>query len=277
MKPKLLESLALVLALGAPLPGFAGVEAILGKWLAKAETPAGPVELEIEIRQEGAQLVGTAVTLQASIPLQNLVFEEPNISVELRGAGGQTFRLKGTLKDGRFSGTYEQVGGDMKGPWSMERRAAPASAPATDTGISGTWSSVSVTPNGDLALVLELKQEGEKVTGTVGSEMGTLPIKDGSYKDNALRYDVEFGGNTYRTEGTLKDGKFTGKWSTVGGTDSGPWSAARKAAPTPAPAPAPAPAGAPVVSVDGRWTSVAITPSGNINFEANVKQAGATL
>src|SRR5207247_611213 len=251
MKPKLLGSFALVLALGAPLPGFAGVEAILGKWLAKAETPTGPIELEIEVRQEGAQLVGSAAMLQSSIPLANLVFEEPNISVDL-SAGGQTFRLKGTLKDGRFSGTYEQVGGDMKGPWSMERRAAPASA--TDTGISGTWSSVSVTDNGDLALVLELKQEGEKVTGTVGSEMGTLPIKDGSYKDNALRYDVEFGGNTYRTEGTLKDGKFTGKWSTVGGTGSGAWSAARKAAPTPVPAAAAAAAGTPVVSLDGRWT-----------------------
>lgn len=265
-------SLLIVLALTVPaLPALAGVEAILGKWLTKAETPNGPLEMELDLKLNGNELVGTLGTFQGAIPLANLKFQEPDLTVEAT-LGGATFKLTGVLKDGKFTGKWMQVGADVSGTWSAERRpgATLAAAPST-SGISGAWTSVSVTPNGDLTMTLELKQEGDKLAGTLGSEMGTIPIKAAAFKDNKVQFDVEFGGNTYRVEGTLKENKFTGQWSTVGGTDTGAWSATRKTA-----APAPV-ASATGVSVAGDWNSVAVTPDGKLAIPMNLKETDGKL
>jgi len=276
-----LGALALLLALAAVAPATAGVETILGKWLAKAETPNGPVEVDIEVKQDGSQLVGTAAMFQGSIPLTNLKFDEPNLSVEL-ALGGTTFRLAGVLKDGKFSGTYEQLGGDMKGPWSMARKpdAAPVATAATGAppaaGIVGAWAAKSTTPGGDLAYTLELKQEGEKLTGVVSSEMGTMPIKEATLTGAALRWEVDLGGTIYRHDGTVAGDSISGKWIAVGGADTGTWTATRKPA-APAPGPTVVPVGSAGTLLDGAWTSVAVTGGGELTFQVSLKQAGEAV
>src|SRR5262245_10879263 len=91
----------------AARPVVGGVEDILGKWIAKAQTPNGPLEMEFELKMEGNQLLGSG--FQGSFPLNGLKFEDPNLSLEM-SLGGMNFRLTGLLKEGRFSGKWEQVG-----------------------------------------------------------------------------------------------------------------------------------------------------------------------
>src|SRR5438034_4300894 len=250
----MLALVALILSV-TPSNIYAGAENILGKWVAKAVTPNGPIELELEVKIEGNQLVGTMAGFQGSVPLSNLKFENPDLSLEATLAGA-TFKLTGMLKDGKFAGNYEQVGADLKGTWTAERKDPPV--PAAGPGeIAGAWTSVAVTPNGDLTATLDLKHEGDKVTGSVSSETGALPIQAASYKENRLQFDVEFGGNRYRIGAVLKDGKLFGQWSSVGGSDSGAWSATRKVVLSTYTAPAAA------ASLDGTWNSVAATPDGN--------------
>lgn len=271
---------ALAAALAAPAPSYAGIEAILGKWLAKAETPTGPIELEFEIRQEGGQVVGSAAMMQNAIPLSNLKFEDPALSVEI-AFGALAFRLAGTLKDGKFTGTYEQIGGDLKGPWTAERPAAAAqtaaaagAASAGTGGVTGAWAAVSATPNGDLPHDLVVEQQAEKVTGNVSTAMGSLPILNGSFRDKKLRYDIDLGGTTYRIEGTLAGDKLSGEWSAVGGTDKGAWNATRKAPPA-APAAA-APAAGPL-SLDGSWSAKATRTQGDVQFQITFQQSGPNV
>ncbi len=251
-------------------PARAGIENIIGKWNAKAVTPNGPIELELEIKAEGTELVGTLAGFQGTVPLSNLKFEDPNLSLEVTLAGS-TFKLIGILKDGKFDGKYEQVGTDFKGAWTAERKVA--SAPAmTASSISGSWNSIAVTPNGDLAMRLDLKQDAETLTGTLGSEMGTIPIQAASFKENKLQFNVDIGGTMYRVEANLADDKFSGQWSAVGGTDTGAWNATRKLA-----SPVPAVASS-ATNLDGVWTSTAATPDGNsIIFDLELKQAGDSL
>ena len=266
-------SLLIILAFILPvIPAVAGVDAILGKWLAKAQTPNGPLELEIELKLNGNQLVGTMGTLQGAIPLANIKFEDPDLSVEAT-LGAATFKLTGVLKDDKFTGRWTQVGADVSGTWSAERKPAGPMPSVTDstTGISGAWTSVSVTSGGDLTMTLDLKQEGDTLTGTLSSELGTLPIKAATFKDNKVQFDVEFGGNTYRTEGTLTENKFTGKWTAVGGTDTGAWSATRKVL-----AAAPSVSGS-SVAILGDWNSVAVTPEGKLAIPMNLKEVDGKL
>jgi hypothetical protein len=265
--------LAFLLTLGLGVsPARAGVESLLGKWQVKAETPSGPLDLEFEFRQEGGQILGTASTIQGSVPLSAIKFEEPKLAMDLI-IGDSTYKLFSTLKDGKLEGAWAQVGGEMKGTWTAARSAAATPVPAPSAGgIVGAWSTVAVTPNGDMAATLELKQEAEKLMGVISSDMGSLPIQAASFKDNKLQFDLELGGNTYRILATLDGDKLNGGWAPAAGGEGGAWRATRKASSAPSAPAAPAPSG-----IAGSWNVVAVTPDGNMQFVAEIKQAGNDL
>jgi hypothetical protein len=72
------------------------------------------------------------------------------------------------------------------------------------TAVDGKWSWKQMGQNGEVSITLELKADGEKLTGTYareGSDMKT-PISDGKIKDNDLSFDVvrEFNGNKFTTK-----------------------------------------------------------------------------
>ncbi|MBC7784442.1 MAG: hypothetical protein H7144_11440 [Burkholderiales bacterium] len=65
---------------------------------------------------------------------------------------------------------------------------APAAAAA---GITGTWTWQQQGRNGAQEVVLKLKQEGEKVTGTVtGQGNQELELQEGTFKGNTLAFKV---------------------------------------------------------------------------------------
>lgn len=67
--------------------------------------------------------------------------------------------------------------------------AAPA-ARAAD--VSGTWKSKMETPRGTFESTFVLKQEGEKLTGTVSGRGGnTSEIKDGKVNGDEVEFSVE--------------------------------------------------------------------------------------
>ncbi len=273
-KHSALSVLALLLIIGTARPGISDIESILGKWLLKAETPNGPLELQLELKQDGSQLVGIIGTMQGNIPLSALKFQEPNLAAELT-LGGMNYKLQGVLKDGKFDGSWEMIGGDVKGTWTAQRQVEPATVPAA-AGLSGTWTSTAATPNGDLVAALELKQEGDKITGSFGSDMGTIPIQAASFKDNRLQFDVELGGAVYRVEGVLKENKIEGKWYPAAGGEGGAWNATRKLAST---ASASASSSAPTAAagIEGAWDAVAVSPDGSLNFLLEIKKSSEGL
>jgi hypothetical protein len=64
---------------------------------------------------------------------------------------------------------------------------------------AGKWTWKQMGQNGEVAMTLELKQDGEKLTGTLqreGSDMKS-EISDGKFKDSDLSFNVvrEFNGN----------------------------------------------------------------------------------
>jgi hypothetical protein len=262
-----LAILALMLFFAAR-PGVGGVEDILGKWVAKAQTPNGPLEMEFELKMEGNQLLGSAAAFQGSFPLNGLKFEDPNLSLEMN-LGGMNFKLTGLLKEGRFSGKWEQVGTEVQGTWTAERKVTTAATP-TAGGIAGAWSSVAVTSQGELLFSLDLKQDGETITGTVSSELGALPIQAATFKSDTLQFDIDLNGTIYRTNAVLKDDKLSGRWVHVGTNDGGAWSAIRKAA-------APSVQTASSVPLQGTWNAVAVTPEGTRSFQVVLKQSGDVI
>ena len=58
--------------------------------------------------------------------------------------------------------------------------------------IDGKWKT---SMNGQMDLSFTFKVEGEKLTGSVISDMGNLPIINGKIKNNDFTFDVDMGGS----------------------------------------------------------------------------------
>ena len=72
--------------------------------------------------------------------------------------------------------------------------ALAASAFASD--VTGKWVGKMETPNGTRDSVINLKQDGEKLTGSMPGRNGETPIADGSVKGDDVAFTVvrNFGG-----------------------------------------------------------------------------------
>jgi hypothetical protein len=85
---------------------------------------------------------------------------------------------------------------------------------------TGKWVGSVETPNGPIELTYEFKLEGEAVTGTVTSAMGSLPISNGKVAADKFTYDVQIESATITHEATVNAAgdeiaiKATGDWGT---------------------------------------------------------------
>lgn len=81
--------------------------------------------------------------------------------------------------------------------------AAPTVFAATD--VTGDWATQMQTPNGDVTLTFHFKQDGDKLSGSVETSMGSGPfvISNGKVDGNKLSFDTSFQGTTINHVGTI--------------------------------------------------------------------------
>ena len=97
--------------------------------------------------------------------------------------------------------------------------AIAATAFAAD--VNGKWVGSVDTPNGPIELTYEFKADGETLTGSVTSAMGTIALSNGKIAGEKLTYDVEIESGKITHEATVNaDGteiavKATGDWGTA--------------------------------------------------------------
>jgi len=150
--------------------------------------------------------------------------------------------------------------------------AALAQSPA-----AGEWDVAMNTPGGVRNFKVTLKVEGEKLTGTVGRDTGSLPLT-GTVKGNDIQYSytVNYNGNDLAITMTGKiDGDSMKGTVSFGGMAEDEWSAKRASA---------AAASAPVassttnaVNVTGSWDVEVQTDQGSGNPAFTFKQEGEKL
>jgi hypothetical protein len=164
--------------------------------------------------------------------------------------------------------------------------ALSVSAMAQSPNATGDWEITLNTPQGPFPAHLSLKQEGEKLTGKIKSQLGETPL-EGSVKDKAIKfsYTIKFQDQdfTITLTGNLDGDALKGD-ADFGGFAQGDWSAKRAAAATassaassPAPAPAAAPASGDKVDVTGSWSVTVETDGGSGSPSFTFKQEGEKL
>lgn len=56
--------------------------------------------------------------------------------------------------------------------------------------VTGKWKAAMQGPDGNMELTFNLKQDGAKLTGTVESPMGEMPVSEGKVEGDAIEFTV---------------------------------------------------------------------------------------
>lgn len=161
--------------------------------------------------------------------------------------------------------------------------APPAAAPAAD--VLGTWDASITTQQGQvIPSQLTLKKDGEKIAGTISSQMGDAPV-EAEVKGKALTVWFTFQGQNgpmaIELDGTV-DGDAVKGTMAVGGQAGGEWTATRgkesKDLPKESKGPAPpAPSTPSIPSLTGTWNVSVELPNMTANPTVVLKQDGEKL
>jgi hypothetical protein len=114
-------------------------------------------------------------------------------------------------------------------PASAQEPAKPEAKPAT-VDVTGVWDMVVETPQGALENVATFKQEGEKLAGTLTSQMGEIAL-EGTVVGNEIKWilNIDAGGQqmSIAFAGKVEGEAMTGIFE-MGGMGSAAWSAKKR-------------------------------------------------
>jgi hypothetical protein len=167
--------------------------------------------------------------------------------------------------------------------------APPAVAPAAD--VLGTWDATITTQQGQaIPSQLTLKKDGEKIVGTISSEMGGAPV-EAEVKGKTLTIWFDFQGQNgpmaIELDGTV-DGDAVKGTMAIGGQAGGEWTATRakegkdskdppKDSKEPAPSTPSARSAPSTPSLTGTWNVTVELPNMTANPTVVLKQDGEKL
>jgi len=106
--------------------------------------------------------------------------------------------------------------------------AVPARGQQT-VGVAGKWETTRETPRGTMTSTFTFNVDGNKLTGTVGSQRGDTEISEGTVEGNKISFKVvmTMGDNSFEMSysGTVEGDTITGTMETPRGEV--PWTAKR--------------------------------------------------
>jgi hypothetical protein len=88
--------------------------------------------------------------------------------------------------------------------------------------VSGNWSGTLQMGDNPVALTFVFKQDGEKLTGTVSTPSGDLPLNEGKVVGDKISFSVQADMGKFISEGTVKGDEINLTTKTEGGEDFGP-------------------------------------------------------
>ena len=155
-------------------------------------------------------------------------------------ANGSFKVLKGQMVNGTLTLEIEKPGG-TSGPMSFKKNGEVLTATFSEAGkthavdfrkaaadeISGEWEAVADANGQAVPFTLSLKLDGDKITGSSNSQLGTATISNGTWKEGKLAIVLEGGSGNITMVAMIVDGKLSGDFD-FAGQMSGKWVAQKK-------------------------------------------------
>jgi hypothetical protein len=219
-------SLAILLFAGAAFSQTPPAS-VAGKYegLAKVEGSADQ-KLTLDLKNDGGKISGQLVNGQTTSDISEGTLVGDKLTLKLGAAG----------KDGIV--TAKSDGSKLTGDWIVgpqkrivELTKVEATANPTITAevvnLNGQWDGVADAQGQPFPFLLVLKVEGETVTGSSSSQLGESTIKDGTWKDGKLNFQLESPNGSILMSAVVIEGKLSGEFD-YSGQAQGKWVAVKK-------------------------------------------------
>jgi len=209
----------------APAANPAAGDSLSGKYegiMKREDVPDEKVSLDL--KSEGGKMSGRLMLKEGPINLTEGYLKNGTLTLgfglqALLVAKVQGDKLVGDLSVGADKHTVEL------------KKAVPgaSSAPgaAAAPNLNGQWEAVADANGQPFPFSLDLKIDGEKVTGSSSSQLGDSTITSGSWKDGKLVFQVEGQNGVVSLSATVIEGKLSGEFDFAGQLQ-GRWVAVKK-------------------------------------------------
>jgi hypothetical protein len=213
-----------------------------GRWKLAANAPDGNTyNVTLIVKEDGGKLSGVLDSERGQMPLANVAFANGELRFDLvLDMGAIPFRLK--IDGDKVTGTLTAPDGSS-GSVTGQREPSASAASA-----SGKWEISATDSDGTTRrATLELKQNGETLTGQIAMDSGeTLPISAGKASGDAISFKIPIGDGDIVVTGRLSGDTVAGEYTIPTG-DKGRFTARRAAS----------------ASLTGKWSVLARDAEGN--------------
>jgi hypothetical protein len=189
---------------------------LAGKYEGTAKGPDGELHLTLDLVDDGGKISGQVTSAHGVYKIVKAQMAAGVLTLEAEGSNSKG-KLTLRQKDDALSGDFMA---DGKTGAVEFRRAAKDE-------ISGEWEAVADAQGQPFPFSLSLKLDGEKVTGSSTSQLGTSNISTGVWKDGKLAVMLESGSGQIALVATIVEGKLSGDYD-YAGQASGKWVAQKK-------------------------------------------------
>jgi hypothetical protein len=195
-----------------PQPSWAGKYA----GVAKDDTGAEQ-KLALEIIEDAGKYTGTFTTAKGPFKILKGQMADGVLTLDIEKPGGGSGQMSFKKNGDVLVATFTEAGKTH----TIDFRKAAADD------ISGEWDAMADANGQAFPFTLSLKVDGEKVTGSSSSQLGTASISTGTWKDGKLSFVLEGGSGQITMAATIVDGKLSGDFD-FAGQMSGKWIAQKK-------------------------------------------------
>jgi hypothetical protein len=221
--PKTATLIALLLL--SPLPLFAQAQTLtadqfVGNYKGTAKMSSGEMDVTLEIKSANGKISGHAASTGTEYEITSGQVVDGKLT--LKFAGSETASLVLQQKEDKLVGDW--IRGDQKGTVELKKIGA---APSMAEFLTGQWDATADANGQPFPFSLTLKVEGEKVSGSSTSELGTSTITTGTWKDGKLVFVLESANGQIAMVATVVDGKLVGDFD-LSGQLTGKWAAVKK-------------------------------------------------
>lgn len=176
-----------------------------------ANAPEGKVS--IDLKSEGGKISGEAHHGPKTVPITEAKYENGTLTLSFDKDHKYVAKVDGDKLVGEVSD------GAQKFPLELKKVAAFS--------LNGEWEGTADAQGQPFPFVLTLKVDGETVTGSSNSQLGESSVKDGSWKDGKLVFQLEGQNGVISMSATVIEGKLSGEFDYAGQLQ-GRWVAVKK-------------------------------------------------
>lgn len=210
-------------------------DTLSGKYEGTAKTAGGADEkVSLELKNDAGKISGRLMKGETAIDISEGTLAASKLSLKL-GAAAKEGTISATVDGDKITGDW--LAGAGKRSLELKKVAAAAAAAPTPTtpgaaapaafNLNGQWDAVADAQGQAFPFLLTLKIDGETVTGSSSSQLGEAQIKNGTWKDGKLVFELEGQSGVISMSAVVVEGKLSGDFD-LAGQVQGKWVAQKK-------------------------------------------------